>query len=459
MPNVLLVPELRELLEKKEYDILIDFCSSGHPAEIADFISALNPEEIREILLLLNPELRANIFSQLNEDLQLEITEKMDRRQLAQLITDMSSDDRVDLFKNLPEKTRNSLLPALAQAERDDILKLAKYKEKTVGAVMTSEYAALPAYITVKEALDKLRKEAPDKETIYYIYVIDENRKLIGFVSLKDLILAKENEKIANIMERNVISVNVNEDQEEAARKIQKYDLLAIPVIDDDNTLLGILTHDDVLDIVTQEQTEDIEKLMAISGEHKPGEYLAKSVWRHFLNRVYWIVSLAIIGLISGMIIHNFEKVLTQLIILALYMPMLADTGGNTGSQAATVVIRALALKEISPKDFFKVLFKELRIAILLSLVLGIITLTKVIFLSHDTEIPSGFTLPQIGIVIAVALSLQVIVSTLIGSVLPLIAVLLKIDPAVVASPALTTIVDITGLLIYFTTAKLLLGL
>lgn len=459
MVNVLLQPELRELLEKKEYDVIIDFCTSDHPAEIADFISALTPEEIWQILLLLTPQVRANIFSHINEDLQLEITENINRKQLAQLITDMSADDRVDLFKNLSEKTRKNLLPALAQAERDDILRLSKYKEKTVGAVMTSEYASLPSHITVKDAIEKLRSEAPNKETIYYIYVVDNKRQLIGFVSLKDLILAKHNDKIEKIMHQPVISVNVNDDQEDAARKIQKYDLLAIPVVDDNNQLLGILTHDDAIDIITQEQTEDIEKLMAITGSHKPNEYISTPVWKHFKNRAYWIVGLAAVGLVSGLIIHSFEKLLVNMLILALYMPMVADTGGNTGSQSATVVVRALALKEITPKDFFKVFFKELRIALLLAFVLGILSWLKVVFISQGTDIPVGYTLPQIGFAIAVALSLQVITATVIGAILPLLAAFFKLDPAVIASPALTTIVDITGLTIYFFTAKIILGL
>lgn len=459
MRNVFLVPELRELLETKDYDTLRDFCESSHPAQIADFISGLEPEEMWQILVLLKPDLRAKIFSHFAEDVQIEITENLSRNELSKLVTDMSPDDRVDLFKELPEEIQKSLLPALAQAERDDIRRLASYPEGTAGSVMTSEYATLNPDQTVAEAIEKLRLEAPNKETIYYAYVIDAQRRLIGFISLKDLIIAKPNELVSKLMHKDVIFVHVEDDQEDAARKIQKYDLLAIPVVNHQNTLVGIITHDDALDIITQEHTEDMEKIMAIAGSHEAGVYLRTSSWVHFKNRAYWVVGLAALGLVSGIIIHTFEATLMNLMILALYMPMVADTGGNTGSQSATVVVRALALKEIAPKDFFKIIFKEFKIAILLAFILGLLSWAKVMFLSQDATIPPGFKLPNIGFAIAVALGLQVITATLIGAILPLAAAKLKFDPAVVASPALTTIVDITGLVIYFSMAKLILGI
>jgi magnesium transporter len=312
--------------------------------------------------------------------------------------------------------------------------------------------------MTVAEALEQIRVQAPTKETIYYIYVVDEAHRLIGFVSLKDLIMAKPTQLVREVMHEEVISVDVNEDQEPVARKIEKYDLLAIPVINGDRKLVGIITHDDAVDVIRQEQQEDIERFMAIGGRHEVGEYLKTSAWRHFRKRAYWIVGLAALGLISGLIIHGFEDTLTAMLILALYMPMVADTGGNTGSQSATVVVRALALGEILPRDVLKVLWKEFKISFLLALILGVLAFGKVLFLSQGSEIPIGHSLAGIGACIALALSLQVITATLIGALLPLGAAKMKWDPAVVASPALTTIVDITGLLIYFSTAKLLLG-
>lgn len=459
--NPLLVPELREMLASGDVKTLRDFCESLHPALVAEFVSALSAEEAWAILQKVDASVTAEIFSHLDESLQVEIVERLRREELARLLSKMSPDDRADLFKKIPPTLQESVIPALAQAEREDIRRLAAYKEGTAGAVMTSDYATLSPNLTASEAIERLREVAPDKETIYYAYVVDENRKLIGFVSLKDLIVARRDARVKDIMHREVIFAHVDDDQEDAARKIQKYDLLALPVLNGNDTLVGIITHDDALDIITQEHTEDLEKLMAIGGSHQAGVYLQKSSWKHFKNRAYWIIGLAALGLVSGMIIHSFEATLMHMFILALYMPMVADTGGNTGSQSATVIVRALALGEISPtlRDTLKVFFKELNVAILLGGTLAVLSWGKVMFLSQGSEIPVGFSLAKIGMVIALALGLQVITATLIGALLPLAAAKMKKDPAVIASPALTTIVDITGLLIYFSTAKLLLGI
>ncbi|MDH7599058.1 MAG: magnesium transporter [Sedimentisphaerales bacterium] len=457
--NPLLVPELRELLDAGDPKAIQEFFESGPPALLAEFVSALSSEEAWAILRQARPQLRSEIFSHLDEDLQVEIVKGLTRPEIASLLTEMPPDDRVDLFKQLPESLQESVLPALAQAEREDIRRLAAYREGTAGAVMTSDYATLLPEMTSSEAIDHLRKVAPDKETIYYAYVVDGNRRLLGFVSLKDLILAPRDAKVRDVMHPEMIFARVDEDQEEAARKIQKYDLMALPVINGNDALVGIITYDDAIDIITQENTEDMEKLMAIAGRHEAGVYLRTPCWVHFKNRAYWIVGLAALGLVSGVIIHSFETTLMQMLILALYMPMVADTGGNTGSQSATVVVRALALREIGPRDIHRVLFKEFRIGILLALVLMVLSFGKIMFLSRGSEIPAGFSLAQIGMVISIALALQVITATLIGAMLPLVAARLGFDPAVVASPALTTIVDITGLLIYFSTARLLLGI
>ncbi len=457
--NPLLIPELRHALAKKDAQALREFCKSGHPALIAELVAGLTGEEVWAVLHYAEPVLRAEIFSHLEPDLQVEILEKRHRREISQLLAEMSHDDRADLFKLLPEHLQEAVLPALAQAEREDIRRLSAYREGTAGAVMTSDYAALSPHLTAAEAIEHLRKVAPDKETIYYAYVVDDRHKLLGFVSLKDLILARREARVADIMHPEVIFARVDEDQEEAARKIQKYDLIALPVINGGDALVGIITHDDAIDIITQENTEDLEKLMAITGGHRAGVYLRTPAWVHFKNRAYWIVGLAALGLVSGVIIHSFEETLMNMLILALYMPMVADTGGNTGSQSATVVVRALALGEIAPRDACKVLLKEFQIAFLLALILGILSWAKVMFLSQGSEIPAGYSLDKIGLAIALALALQVITATLIGAVLPLGAARLKMDPAVVASPALTTVVDITGLLIYFTTAKMFLGI
>ncbi|MCA1906333.1 MAG: magnesium transporter [Desulfarculus sp.] len=460
MKNGRLASSLRALLSDNKIKEVSNLGASVNPVRMAEALTELSPEESWRALMALGPQDRATVFANLDEASQVQLALSMSRQDFAAILTHMPPDERVDLLKRIPEDRQEEVLPALAQAEREDIRRLTMHPEGTVGAIMTSDYAVLPPEVTVSQALARLRREAPDKETIYYSYVVDADRKLIGFVSLKDLILARPETVIAQVMHRDLIQARVDEDQEEAAHKIAKYNLIALPVVDSQGVLVGIVTHDDAIDVINQEHTEDMEKLMAIAGRHEAGAYLATPVWTHFRNRFYWITGLAAVGLVSGLIIHNFETTLMNLLILALYMPMVADTGGNTGSQSATVIVRALALREVSPSDVLRILWKEFRVSALLALALGVLSFGKVLFLSSDSEGGTGgFPLALIGLAIALALAIQVVTATLIGAALPLLAARLKFDPAVVASPALTTIVDITGLLIYFSTAKLLLGI
>uniref|UniRef100_A0A7C4GGB2 Magnesium transporter MgtE n=1 Tax=candidate division WOR-3 bacterium TaxID=2052148 RepID=A0A7C4GGB2_UNCW3 len=457
MKNPLLVPELRELVAEGQFEALREFCETTHPVVVAEMLSALEAAEAWEIMRHAAPALQAEVFTNLDQDRQVELLGILSRDDMARIVADMPPDDRADLFKKLPKRRREALLPALAQAEREDIRRLASYAERTAGAIMTSDYATLAPDQTVAQSLERLRREAPDKETIYYAYVVDEQRRLLGQVSLKDLILARPDRLVRDVMHPDVISVRVNDDQEEAARRIQKFDLLALPVVDESGALVGIITHDDALDVIVQEQTEDIEKLMAITGSHEAAGYLRTPSWMHFKRRSVWVVVLAALGLVSGYIVQSFEGLLLQFAVLATFMPMLADTGGNTGSQSATLVIRALALKEISPRDLLRVLLKELQVALMLGLLLGALAWGRVLLFHGRASLTGGHPLWLIGVAVAAALAIQVVTSTLIGAVLPMAAAKLKFDPAVVASPALTTIVDITGLFIYFTTVKLIL--
>lgn len=440
-------------------DALRTLCEKSHPAVAAETLSNLEAKAVWAILRDVKPSVRTEIFSHLAPSLQVDMVGTLPRADMARLLSDMPPDDRADLFRRLPEDYRDAVLPALAEAEREDIRRLTDYEDGTAGAVMTSDYATLSPDLTVGAAIERLREIAPDKETIYYSYVVDDDRRLLGFVSLKDLILARRDATVRDIMHEDVIFARTGDDQEDAARIIQKYDLIALPIVNEDGALVGIITHDDAIDIITQEHTEDMRRFMAIAGSTGADGYLRTSFWKHFQHRVGWLVGLAALGLVSGVIIHQFEAVLTQVIILALYMPMVADTGGNTGSQSATVVVRALALREITPRDAGRVLLKELQVSVFLAAVLGALAWAKVMWLSQGVELPNNLSLADIALVIAVALSIQVVTATLIGALLPLTAARLKFDPAVVASPALTTIVDITGLLIYFFTARRLLGL
>ncbi len=459
MKNPLLVPELRELIESANHPALRAFSESGHPAETADLLSALEPGDVWSVLRHSPLPLRSEIFSHLDEGHQAQLIGILGRKEIAPIVSDMSPDDRADLFKRMPEDISEMILPALAQAQREDIRRLCSYEEGTAGAVMTSDYVTLSPQITAAQAIERLRREAPNTETIYYAYVVDSSRKLLGFVSLKDLILARPDTFVEKIMQPEVISVRVDDDQEEVARKIQKYDLIALPVINGGDALVGLVTHDDAIDIITQEHTEDMEKFMAIAGSHESATYIRTSSWGHFKNRAVWVVILAILGFISGYIVQKFEGMLLQFAILSAFMPMLADTGGNTGSQSATLVIRALALKEISPRDVLKILFKEVQVSTLLGILLAVVAFGRVLLFGGASTMPHGYSLWELGTAISAALGLQVITATLIGAVLPLTAARLKLDPAVVASPALTTIVDVTGLLIYFITVKLMLGI
>jgi len=458
MQDTITIDQIRDWIATQDRERIIDFCAEAHPGSVAELLDELDLEEILVALSYMAIPVRAEVFSHLDDRLQVEIARSTPRTELAKLVAELPPDERVDLLKRMPDEEREAILPAIAQAEREDIRRLAAYAEGTAGAAMTSEYATISPDLTAGEAINKLRREAPNKETIYYAYVVDRTRCLLGFVSLKDLILAHPETRIELLMHRDVISVRVDESQEEAAQKIQKYDFIALPVVDANEVLVGIITYDDALDILNEEFTEDIEKLMAITGGHEGRVYLKSSVWEHFRHRSGWVLALALLGLVSGFIVHRFEGLLLQFSILATFMPMLVDTGGNTGSQSATLVVRALALREVAPRDALRILLKELQISLLLAALLAGIAFGRV-YLFGDSGLPPGVPLSMVGVAVSTALAIQVVFSTLIGAFLPLIAAKMRVDPAVVASPALTTIVDITGLMIFFTTAKLILGL
>ncbi len=458
MQNTISPAELELLLDSHDDKGLASLCGAEHPAAAAQTISELDDNYSAAVFERLPAQLSADIFSLLQTSQQVRTLQGLTRRRLTALVTAMPPDDRAVLLRSVPDQCREAILPGLAQAERDDIMSLMAYPPESAGAVMTSEYVSLSPNMDARQAIDTIRIMAPDRETIYYTYVLDNERKLVGVASLRELILARADSAVHDIMKTGVLSVRADQDREEAVEIIARYNLLALPVVDDQNRLVGIITHDDALDVLQNEHTEDMEKIMAIGGRHDSGTYVSTPSWRHFMNRAPWVMGLAVLGLVSGGIIHSFEDSLMHLVILALYMPMLADTGGNTGSQSATVVIRALALGEVSRGDAIRILFKELKISLLLAAVLAVMAFGKVLLLSHGVSLPAGISLYSVGTAVALALGVQVVTSTLVGAMLPMAAARFNMDPAVVASPALTTVVDITGLLIYFTTAQLILG-
>lgn len=459
MLDQLIAPDIKALIEAGNFDEIAAFIEDRHPTEAAEILTALPEDDVNLILEKLPLQTSADIFCELPGAIQSHIASKLNKNDLAKLVLRLSPDDRVDLLKSLPEDQFDAVLPVLAKREREEIKKLASYKEGTAGSIMTTDYIALPADMTVRQALDRIRLEGPEKESIYTIFALDEGRHLVGTVRLADLILAHPSKILRDIMDDQVVSVQVEADQEDATYKFSRYDLVALPVVDASGALVGIITHDDVLDVIEQERTEDMERFMAISGKHQDAGYLQTSIWTHFSHRVVWLIILSVLGLVSGAILQSFEATLMNLMILAFYMPMLADTGGNTGSQSATVVVRALALKEISPKDILKIVWKEARVGLLLALVLGIFAFLRVYLTSRGVSIPESISLVNVGFAIGVALGIQVLSATVIGALLPLIAAAFGLDPALVASPALTTIVDISGLFIYFSTARLILNI
>jgi magnesium transporter len=438
---------------------LIDYVSILNKmpvVEVAELLEKLESDYDRiDVMSQFPLDRQALILADLPITIQLSLFNAMSRKAFATIFEQMPTQSQVDFFQFLSKKAQTEILPFLSKSVRENILRLSAYPPDTAGGIMSLDYASVFERMTCAEAIAKVRADAPSKKLVYYAYVVNDEQTLLGFVTLKDLIMADPAQMIADVVHREFVFVYVDEDREEVAKKIEKYDLIAIPVVNRQMQLMGVVTHDEAIDIIRAEQTEDLEKFMGIAQRDTELNYLETSSWKHFQKRVTWVVTLAAVGIISGMIIHNYEKALEKMLILALYMPMVADTGGNVGSQAATVIVRALALGEFSVRAWLKVIWKETKVSSLLALCLGLLAFAKVLFLSWETEIPAEYSLVKVAFVISLALSLQVITATVIGAALPLVVKAFGGDPAVAASPAITTIVDITGLLIYFGTASL----
>ncbi len=430
-----------------------------HPADIADILEQLEPAQRARVFAYLDDRQAAEAVSELEDDYQTGVMDDLTAQRASDLLEIMDPDEAADILGDLPREKAEKLLRLMGLAESTQVSRLLGYPENTAGGVMTSDVLTVTATMSVQEVIGRLRATAGEFENISYVYVTDDAGRLVGVLSLRDLLVSDPEVPVESLARRDLITASPEDDQEVVADLIGKYDLLELPIVDESGELLGIVTVDDVVDVMRQEYTEDFEKFMAITGSHESGAYLTTPALTHFSNRVRWVVVLAALGLVSGTIIHAYKGALENLIILALYMPMLADAGGNTGSQSATVVVRALALREIGPRDALRVLRKEVTVALLLAVILGVLAFGKVWLLSGSALLPAGVTLMGVGLAISIALALQVVTSTLIGAMLPIVATRFKLDPAVVSSPALTTIVDVTGLLIYFNVARIMLGI
>ncbi|MCM2679201.1 magnesium transporter [Echinimonas agarilytica] len=429
---------------KRDIRTLLD---QMHEADFASVMQHFSVADMLDLLLLLSLPSQGKLFVYLSNQQQADIAELMDRNDLAALFSTMEADKRADLYNQLSEDQRYALLPGLAQAEREDVRRLASYPEKTAGAIMTSSYATLKADWTVKKALKKLRLEAPDKETIYQTYVIDEVRQLLGTVSLKELILCSPTALVKDLMRTEVVSISLSSDQEDVSKVIRKYDLLALPVLDDNQRLVGIVTYDDAMDAAEEEATEDAQKSASVSALDTPMSQIG--FWELYRKRVGWLVLLVFGALLSGAGLAFFEDTIAAQIALVFFMPLLVGSGGNAGSQAAALMVRALATGDVEFKDWAKVLGRDAFVASALGLTMG-----ATVYLLGLLR--GG---PEIAIVVAISMFFVVVVGSLIGLCLPFILSKLKMDPATASGPLVTTIVDASGVLIYFGFATLLLGM
>jgi len=375
------------------------------------------------------------------------------RERMSKLLEVMPPDDRVDLLKQLDPEVVESLVPLVAKAERQDIRMLLSYPEGSAGSVMTTEYATVPSETTAEQAVAMIRQQAPSRETIYYIYVLDKGRHLIGFLSLRDLILARSSETVSEIMQRDVVSVRVDQDREEAAQELAQYDFLAIPVVDDQNRLVGIITHDDVIDVMQEEATEDALLMGGVGSMEE--DYLEASfatVWR---RRAFWLSALFVAELFTFTALASYEVAIQNIIALSLFVPLCISTGGNSGSQAATLITRALALGHVGLRDFWRILRHEIFMGLALGATLGLIAFVRAAL--TPSSVLGNADRWMLAVVISLSVAAICLWGTLVGSMLPLAFKRIGVDPGYASSPFVATFVDVTGIVIYFSIASVFL--
>ena len=451
----LFLPEVMEAIENGDLESLRTVFEDLHPSDVAELLVHLSPDRIAAIVRILRAPKGIDVFEQLELATQAEVLKHLGRAETVKLLEEMSADDRVDLLKKLPSETVDSLLPLMAQADRDDVRRLLQYGEKTAGALMTTEYASLPAQVTVAEAMAKLRNIAPDRETIYYIYIIDGDRKLLGTISLRDLVLARPTQKIEDFMSVDPISVRVDMDQEEVAKMVAKYDFLALPVIDPDKRLVGIITHDDAMDVVEREQTEDVQKLGGMEVLDAP--YFNVGFFSLVRKRAGWLTALFLGEMFTATAMGYYEHEIERAVVLALFIPLIISSGGNSGSQASTLIIRALAVREVRLRDWWKVFGREIVSGLALGAILGTIGFFRIVLWQQWRPMYGEHYL-FVAATVACSLLGVVMWGTITGSMLPFILRKLGFDPASASAPFVATLVDVTGLVIYFSFASLILG-
>ena len=442
--------EIKQLLEGKKINVLREKLNELNSVDISTILQELDEQEDKDKLLIafriLSKEKAGEAFTYLEPDMQEKLIHNLTDKELKNVINELYMDDTVDLLEEMPANVVKRILKNVNQQDRVTINELLKYPEDSAGSIMTTEFVDLKENMTVEEALNKIRKTGLEKETIYYCYVLSAKRNLIGVVDLKKIVISERDTLIKDLMETNVIKVNTLEDKENVAKALSKYNFLAIPVVDNEDKLVGIVTVDDAIDVIQEETTEDLEKMAAIA----PSEdsYFSTGTFKHAKNRIVWLLILMLSSTITGAIITKYENAFAAIPLLVSFIPMIMGTGGNCGAQSSTLIIRGLATDEVEVRDVLKVIWKEIRVAIVVGFALAILNGLYIMIRYRD---------PMLSITLGLTLMLTVILAKLIGCCLPLLAKKLKLDPALMASPLITTIVDTCSVLIFFNVATMIM--
>lgn len=438
---------ITELLEQKRYNYLYEQLNEMNAVDIAEIMDELPSESSVRVFRLLSKDLAAEVFANLPSDKQEFLIGCLSDAELERVTADMFIDDTVELLSEMPATIVKRILRVADPADRRIINELLNYPENSAGSIMTTEFMDLREHMTVEEAIEKIRREGIDKETIYNCYILDSGRVLKGVITVKDLLLAPLGTVVGDIMETAIISVHTLSDKESAVMKMKKYGLMTLPVVDSENRLVGIITIDDAVDIIVSESNEDISLLSAVSPSEEP--YLKTSVRRHALNRIPWLILLMFTSIVTGLIIAKYEEAFTALPLLVSFLPMLMDTSGNSGAQASALVIRGLATGDLTVRDYLKVLWKEFRISILCSIALAVVNGIRILVQFGDI---------RIALIVSATLSCTVVAAKIIGCSLPMLAKRLGLDPALISSPFITTLVDTFAVFLYFNIAIAVMG-
>ena len=444
------------MLEDKKYATLRDILTTMNPSDVAGLFEGLDEKQIPLMFRLLTKEQAAETFVEMEPEAQELLIRGFSDNELKEVLDELYADDAADIVEEMPANVVKRILKTADPELRSSINQILRYPEYSAGSIMTTEYVSLRPHMTVEEAILRIRRQGVDKETIYTCYVTEKDRKLIGMVTVKDLLLAPDDEMtIEEIMITNLIYVNTRTDQEEVARMFSKYNFLALPVVDGEERMVGIVTFDDAMDVMEEEATEDMELMSGMTPSEKP--YLRSSAFELFKNRIPWLMLMMVSATFTGLIITSFEGALAAQVALTAFIPMLMGTGGNSGSQSSVTVIRSLSLGELKMGDVLQVLWKELRTSVLCGVALAIVCFVKIWLVDKLLFGNADITL-MVDLVVCLALAVTVVVAKIVGCLLPMGAKALKLDPAVMASPFISTIVDALSLLVYFLFAKMLLG-